>query len=166
MSAYTSYFLNSASNIVELECLVISHSNFSQTYYIVRNNRLGCTVTHEDSTVHTYTYAPLSIKRKASLNNLDAGLTVNLGDLGTILPLEIARIKAAGNFIEKPTVQFRLYRSDVLTSPMFGPNNLEVTTLAQKREGAAFDADAPSLNINQTGELYDVVRFDMLRGGL
>lgn len=165
-SNYTDFFLNTSSNIVGLQLLEIGHVNFSQTYYIVRNADGGITVTHEDATVHTYTYYPLAITPKASLNDLDAGLTIALGDLGLVIPQEIDRVRAAGNFLVKPYLKYRMYRSDILTAPMFGPITLEITNLSQTREGAAFDADAPQLNLNATGELYNLDRFPTLKGFL
>ena len=63
----------------------------------------------------------------------------------------------------RPIVKYRTYRSDDLTQPIFGPVTLEIATLAMTREGASFDARAPSLNVNRTGEVYSLTRFPMLR---
>jgi len=164
MSDYTEYFLNSQSNIVQLECIEISHSMFSQTYYIVRNACNGITVTHEDASVHAYVYYPLRLSLSGPRDDLDHILKVELGDLGDLIPAELDAIRAADGFNEFPHVIYRTYRSDVLTVPLYGPIVLELTNLGMTPEGAAFEAKAPSLNINKTGESYNLPRFPMLRG--
>lgn len=166
MSAESEFFLGSKSYIVQLDCLEISHSSFSQTYYIVRNATNGVTVTHEDSTVHDYEYYPLAIKGIGDRENMDFGLEITLGDLGELIPMELDRVRADGKFSEKPVVYYRTYRSDLLSSPMYGPVKMEIKEIPRNREGASFTAKAPSLNINQTGEIYTIDRFPMLRGFL
>lgn len=164
MSAYTEFFLNAPSSVVQLECLEISHPNFSQTYRIVRNNTKGVTVTHEDASVHDYDYYPLRIRRSASNETLDAGLQVDLGDLGEIIPSEIDRVISADGFATKPTIVYRSYRSDDLTVPLTGPLFLEATPLSINADASSFTAKAPSLNTNRVGEFYKITRFPMLRG--
>jgi len=164
MSAYTEFFLNSPSSIVQLELLELSHTNFSHTYYIVRNATLGVTVTHEDATEHEYSYYPLRLSLTGPRDDLDQILKVELGDLGDIIPTELDNIKAASGFNELPKVIYRIYRSDDLTTPLYGPIVLELKTFVFTDEGAAFNASAPSLNVNKTGESYSLPRFPMLRG--
>jgi hypothetical protein len=164
MSEYSEFFLNSGSNVVELELVEISHPNFTKTYYIVRNAMNGVTVTHEDATVHDYQYYPLKITPVGAGNDLDQVLQVQLGDLGEILPQELDAVSAAGTFGTKPTLIYRTYRSDDLTAPLYGPITLEISNLTFKKEGAAFEAHAPRLNSTATGEVYSTSRFPMLRG--
>jgi hypothetical protein len=166
MSAYTEFFLNSKSSIVELELLEISHSKFTQTYYIVRNHVAGVTVTHEDSTSHAYTYYPLRCSLTGPRDDLDHILRVEFGDLGEIIPAEIDSIRTNDGFNEFPVVKFRTYRSDVLTSVLYGPLLLEVRTFTFTKNGSQFEAKAPTLNVNKTGETYKIARFPMLRGVL
>lgn len=164
MSAYSEYFLNSKSSIVQLECLEISHPNFTQIYRVVRNAVKGVVVTHEDTNICLYTYYPLQIKPSQSRDNLDTSIQVNLGDLGNVLPQELDEISDAAGFDTKPVVKYRTYRSDDLSAPLFGPLILQVTTFSFKREGATFEAHAPLLNLSKTGEVYSIARFPMLRG--
>lgn len=166
MSDYSEFFLGSKSSIVQLDLLEISHSDFTQTYYVVRNATQGVTVTHEDDTEHTYEYYPLSVHGTADREDLDFGIEVTLGDLGEVIPNEIDAITSANGFTEKPVVRYRTYRSDLLTEPLYGPVKLEIKEFAFNREGSKFAAKAPSLNINQTGETYTINRFPMLRGML
>lgn len=166
MSAYSEFFLNSKSSVVQLELLEISHPNFSQVFQLVRNAVNGVTVTLETGVSRTFTYYPLRIESNGSRDDLDQSFTFTLGDLGELLPKELDRVATANGFSTKPQVVYRTYRSDDLTTPLFGPILLEVESFAFNREGCSFTAKAPSLNINKTGELYTLERFPMLRGFL
>lgn len=166
MSEYSEYFLNSKSSVAQLELLEISHPNFTQTYRVVRNAVQGVTVTLETSAVEEFTYYPLTIENAGARDDLDQSITINLGDLGEVLPLELDEVSSNNGFGTKPSVVYRTYRSDDLTQPLFGPVYLEVESFAFNREGSTFQAKAPSLNVNKTGELYKLDRFPMLRGFL
>lgn len=166
MSAYSEFFLNSKSSIVQLETFEISHSAFTRTYYIVRNMVSGVTVTLEDLTTQFFQYYPAAIVPVGSNDDLEQSLKISLGDLGEVLPTELDAVQAADAFREKPAVKYRTYRSDELTSILYGPLILEVKNFAFNKEGATFEAKAPSLNIHRTGEIYQFDRFPMLRGFL
>lgn len=166
MSEYSEFFLNSKSRIVQLECLEIYHPNFSKRYYIVRNAVFGVTVTHEDGTPHVYEYYPCKLEQNTTEDDLDAGYKITWGELGEIVPNEMDLVRAANGFLTKPTVIYRSYRSDNLTTVMFGPILLEVGSFTFTLEGSAFEANAPQMNLNSVGEVYDLVRFDALRGTL
>lgn len=164
MSALTDFFLNSKSRVAQLECLEISHPNFSKTYYVVRNATLGVTVKHEDGVYHAYEYYPLQIVQNGDADDLDQGFSISLGDLGEIIPDEVDSVRSANGFGTKPTCKYRAYRSDDLDHVLMGPTFLEIKTFSFTREGCTFAATAPKLNVNTTGELYDLTRFDPLRG--
>ena len=166
MSDYSEFFLNSLSSVVQLELLEITHPDFTQDYFIVRNAVNGVTVTLEDSTVQAFEYYPLKITPVGTRENLDFGVRVDLGDLGEVLPVELDAVALAAGYGTKPTVKYRTYRSDDLTAPLYGPVTLEVENFSFTRDGASFEAKAPSLNISETGERYSYDRFPMLRGYL
>lgn len=166
MPDYTEFFLNSNSDVVELDLLEISHPSFTQTYYVVRNAVAGVTVTLEDTTEQEFVYYPLRITPTSASDDLDQVLRIDLGDLGEVLPTELDAITADDGFGIKPAVKYRTYRSDDLSAPMYGPITLEVLTLNFTREGCSFEARAPQLNTNKTGELYTINRFPMLKGFL
>jgi hypothetical protein len=166
MSEYSEFFLASESTVVQLELLEISHPDFTQTYRIVRNAVDGVTVTLEDLSVEDFEYYPLKITSVGTRENLDYGVKIDFGDLGEVLPTELDRIALLDGYGTKPTVKYRTYRSDDLTTPLFGPVILEVSSFSFTREGSTFEAKAPSLNINSTGEIYNFDRFPMLRGFL
>jgi hypothetical protein len=164
--SYYDYFLNSNSSVVQYDLLEISHSNFTRVYYIVRNATQGITVTLEDSSEQEFEYYPLQVTPLSVNDDLDQALKITLGDLGEILPTELDEVSSNAGFTEKPLVKYRAYRSDDLSEPLVGPWVLEVGTFNFNREGATFEAKAPSLNVNRTGELYNLTRFPMLRGFL
>lgn len=166
MTTYAEFFLNSKSSVVQLETLEISHPNFTKVYRIVRNAVQGVTVVVEDGSSKSFDYYPLKIENAGIRNDLDQSITINLGDLGEVLPKELDEVSSNDNFSTKPTVIYRTYRSDDLSRPLFGPVVLEVTSFAFNREGSTFEAKAPSLNISKTGEVYKIDRFPMLRGFL
>lgn len=151
---------------MQLECLQISHSAFTKTYRIVRNATKGIAVRYENGTLYDHDYYPLQVQSLGMRGDLDQGLRINLGDLGEVLPTELDAVSSANGFSEKPVVQYRTFRSDDLENVLFGPLVLEVTTFSFNRTGSTFEAKAPSLNINRTGELYKLDRFPMLRGFL
>jgi hypothetical protein len=166
MSDYSEFFLRSSSRVAQLELLEFYHPNFTKRYYIVRNAPLGVTVRHEDGVYRTYRYYPCKIEQNSSSDDLDAGYKISWGDLGEILPDETDRVRAANGLLTKPRVTYRSYRSDNLESVMYGPILLDASAFSFNLEGATFEANAPQLNINSTGEIYDLVRFDALRGTL
>lgn len=166
MSRYAEFFLKSKSSVVQLETLEISHPNFTKTYRIVRNAVEGVTVALENGSSATFEYYPLQIENAGVRDDLDQSIKINLGDLGEVLPKELDEVSSNDGFGIKPIVIYRTYRSDDLTRPLFGPVMLEVSTFAFNREGSTFEAKAPSLNINKTGEIYSLDRFPMLRGFL
>lgn len=166
MTDYAAFFLSSKSSVVQLETLEISHSDFTKTYRVVRNAVNGVTVTLENAATAEFTYYPLRIVGVGIRENLDFGLKIDLGDLGEVLPTELDAVAGADGYGEKPIVVYRTYRSDDLSAPLFGPLTLEVKAFNFNREGSTFEARAPSLNINKTGEVYSLDRFPMLRGFL
>lgn len=166
MSDYTEFFLASPSSVVQLELLEITHPDFTQAYRVVRNAVDGVTVTLETSATAAFVYYPLRVMPVGVRDTLDFGLKIDLGDLGEVLPLEVDAVTDADGFGTKPTVVYRTYRSDDLTKPLFGPLTLHVTSFSFTREGSTFEAQAPTISVASTGELYKIDRFPMLRGFL
>lgn len=164
MSKYTEYFLNSSSSVVQLELLEIAHPNFSKTYRLVRNNTQGVRVKLEDEIFYDFDYAPIRISLSNEKDDLDQIIKIELGDLGEIVPIELDLIEAANAYSIKPSLKYRTFRSDDLETVLYGPLVLEIKSFSFTREGSVFEAKAPSLNINKTGEIYTLDRFPMLRG--
>lgn len=166
MSVYTEFFLNSKSSVVQLELLEISHPNFSKIYRLVRNATNGINVRLEDNLFYDFVYCPLKISLANEKDDLDQIIKIQLGDLGEIIPNEMDLVYAADGFLNKPVLKYRTFRSDDLLNVLYGPIILEIKTFSFNKEGCLFEAKAPSLNINKTGEIYSLDRFPMLRGML
>jgi hypothetical protein len=159
MSKLSDFFLNSKSTIIQYETLEIYHPNFSKTYRLVRNASRGLTATLETAVQVTFDYYPLNITPTGGYDNLDNSIRIELGDLGTVIPKELDMITLANGFGTKPTIKYRVFRSDDLTSPLDGPFIYEINTFSFNEKGCVFEARAPSLNISKTGEIYTIDRF-------
>jgi hypothetical protein len=166
MSDYEEYFLNADVDLIQYECIEISHPSFSKVYRIVRNSVDNLTVTLENSTVVTFEYYPLKITKAETSDNLEYSIKIEFGDVGENVPDEIERVVAANTFLTKPVFIYRSYKSDNLALPMFGPITLEITELNLDRNGCAFEAKAKNLNINGSGITYSVSKFPSLRSFL
>lgn len=166
MSAALEYFLGARRDVVMLDLLELSHPGFTQTYRLVRNAAQGVTVTLETAAVETFDYYPMRITELGDSADLDNGIKVDFGDLGTVLPKELDAVFASDTLEIKPVVLYRTYRSDDLSAPLIGPLRLEISTFSFTRQGATFEAAAPYVNRNRTGETYNTKRFPMLRGFL
>lgn len=163
MSDYSEFFLNSSADIIQYECIELSHPNFTQIYRIVRNNAYGLTVTLETTDVVTFDYYPLRITPSETTDNLDFNFQIEFGDTGEVIPNEIEAVIAADGFATKPTLKYRTYRSDDLSAPLVGPLVLEIQQFAINKTGCIFEAKAPSANINSTGKRYSIDKFPSLR---
>lgn len=166
MSDYANFFLGSSSKVVQLETLELSHPDLTQTYWIVRNARLGITARLETTVSQAFDYYPVIIRSLGQRDDLDQGYNITIADVGKTLPLELDAIEAADGFTTKPVLKYRTYRSDRLTEPLFGPVVMEVKKVTLNRQGSTLQARAPQLNSSKTGELYRLDRFPMLRGTL
>jgi len=165
MSEYTEFFLATSSAVAQLDCVSITHPNFTQEYHYVRNAVSGVTVQLESPYgEQTYLYYPLSVKPLGFKDDLDQGFAITVGDTGDTLPNELDAVEAADGFSILPTFIYRAYRSDDLTQPLFGPVHLTIKRITMAKEGATFEARAPLVNDGRTGELYRLDRFPMLRG--
>ena len=162
MTAYDEFFLGSHSDVVQLELMSIV---MDDEYHVVRNAKEGVTVTLENGRRQEFMYYPLRFTPVGTKGDLDYGLRVELGDLGEIIPKEVEAFRLL-NRNSKPRVVYRVYRSDDLSEPMFGPLNLEITNVTMTRDGSAFDAQAPVISVLRTGSVYGLNRFPMLRGTL
>lgn len=168
MSALTQFFLGSSPAVIQYDLLEIYSPYFNNIYRIVRNGPpAGIDVLHEGGLgPFHYDYYPAKITPVASGSDLTQALSVTLGDLGSIIQTEVAAVTARNGMNTRPVAAFRVYRSDVLSAPMFGPLNLEISQITTSKEGNSFDCHAPKLNSSRTGVLYTIDQFPMLRGFL
>jgi hypothetical protein len=162
-TSFAQFWLDKPASVKPLDLLEISHPNFTDTYRIVRNKIGGCTATI-DGVSRSFTYYPLRITPKSARANLDYGEQIDLGDLGDIVGDEIDAIAAADGYGTKPTVRRWIFSSANLVTPVVGPITLEIPAMPMQRIGTSFVAQAPSLNMNRTGEPYLLARFSGLAG--
>lgn len=162
MTALSDFFFNSRPSVVYLELLEIKHPNFGADYRLVRNAVNGVFVTHEDSLSWTYDFMPMQIKPLGASTDLDQVIEITLGDVGQVISKEIKNVMTANGMLTKPTAAYRVYRSDDLDAPLFGPVRLRIDGVSLTKEGAKFQAKAASYNIVRTGEIYRTDRFPML----
>ena len=165
MSNYSEFFFGAKGSISELELIELSHPSFSKTYYLVRNHPLngGVLVYTELGFPRFFEYYPMRIANTDSATNLDQTMTITFGDLGGIIPQEIDNIRVADTFLIYPTLLYRTYRSDDLTTPLFGPIRFQVRASPRQKNACTLNIAAPRLNQNATGERYDMNRFAGLR---
>lgn len=160
------YFLNSKSSVANFETIELSHPNFSKTYYFVRNSAAGITATLETDVEVDFEYIPLKITQSSTSEDLDYSLVVDFGDVGEILSLELDLAAAADALKIQPQLTYRTFRSDDLTTPLFGPVVLNVKNINFNRTAATIEASADKSNSLRTGELYTINRFPTLRAFL
>lgn len=160
------FFLSSRASLAYIETLEIAHPNFTATHWVNRNVSGSLVLTLETGADQAFAYTPCKIVRKRQSGNLDQGFAISFGDVGSILNVELAAVAAADGFGTRPTVRYRVWRSDQLYQPMYGPIELQIQRVSVSRQGATFDVVAPRLNVTATGELYTVERFEMLRAVL
>ena len=161
---YYDFFLKSAADIVKFVTFEIYHADFDpDSFYIVQNNVNGLTATLETAAEVDFEFYPARISQNETSDDLDFGIKFDFGDVGDLLPDQFDKVAIADGFGTKPLLKYREYRSDDLTEPMLGPLTLEITEFSFSKTGATFEAKAPSLNLNRTGEFYTIERFPMLR---
>jgi hypothetical protein len=153
MADLIGFFLNSKSTIIQYECISISHPSFP-TKNIVRNATRGLTAENIN-----YIYYPMRLSYNKSYESLDNVIKIELGDLGTLIPQILDLINSAGTFGIKPTMLYRVYRSDDLNSPIVGPLTFQINNFTFNETGCIFEASAPYLNVSKTGEIYSIDRF-------
>lgn len=156
------FYLNSKSSVLLYETLEISHSAFSRTYYIVRNNRLGATLGGQ-----FYEYYPFKFEKATTAANLEQNLRVTLGDLGEILSSELANVAADPHgWQEKPIAIVRTFRSDNPMEEAWSSGQLLIKNCTLTREGSAFDIAPPDVVNRRTGMIYNFADYPGLRGFL
>ncbi|MBN6526639.1 DUF1833 family protein [Acinetobacter pittii] len=164
---YAKFFLNRKVDVYQLECIELSHPSFLNTYRVVRNDDRGVYVKHkEGSGQFYYEYLPLTIQRSGMLGDLDQTLTVSVSGLGDILPDEFERVLEGQYADVKPTVNYRLYSSDNLNTPIHYLLGLQLAGVSMNNKAVTFKAESPRLNTSKTGDIFSLDRFSGLKGAV
>lgn len=141
------------------ECVTLSHSKFSKTYYLVADSvPLSATVTG----VGVVEFEPASMKPSDSVlsNDLSQQVSFTIADSLNVLDSELERIPLGDT--ESPIAAYSIYHSDYLDSPVEYIEYI-VSSVPQKKGVFTIKAGAPDLNADQTGEIFDFDRFPPLR---
>lgn len=164
---YAKFFLNRKVDVYQLECIELSHPSFLNTYRVVRNDDRGVYVQHKVGAGQVYyEFLPVSIQRSGMLGDLDQTLTVSISGLGDVLPDEFERVIEGQYSNVKPTVNYRLYSSDNLNTPIFYLLDLQLASVAMNHKAVTFKAESPRLNTNKTGDIFSLDRFSGLKGAV
>jgi hypothetical protein len=160
----TSFVLEAPRSVAYLDTVVLSHPSWSQEYRVVRNAVAGITATLETAAVVEFQYYPLRVRPPSAQQGLQLDLSVELGDLGEVLPAEVDAMRAAGTLYVRPVLVYRAFRSDDLSGgPIVGPWALEVYSLSAMANGTMLSARTRASSPARTGRLYQTRLFPTLR---
>lgn len=142
-----------------IDTIEISHSAFTQTYYLTREPS-GITATTELNDEIEFVGANIDIELNSKKSDLDSNFAFTIQDPTNALDDELDRIALENE--ERIMLTYRAYNSDDLTSPAFY-YYLSVFDVSQKKGVFTINAGADMLNFSRTGEAYTYNRFPMLR---
>jgi hypothetical protein len=159
MEAYKKLLASQPENETYYECVTLSHSLFSKTYYLVVDSQ---PLTAQIPTGQLVTFEPASIAptNAQNSNDLDQSVSFTISDVENILDSELDRIPLGNQ--ESPIAAYSIYHSDFLNSPV-EHTAYTVKSVPQKKGAFTVKAGAPDLNSDETGEIYDLDRFPPLR---
>lgn len=158
--AYVKLLNSVPENERQYEVVIISHSKFSKTYYLVIDN-LPLTANLQDGTLVTFEPASISSTNAQNTNDLDQLASFTIADVNNELDAELDRIPLGDP--EVPTVTYGIYHSDYLDEPVEWVV-YDVKNVPQEKGVFTINTGVPDLNRDQTGEVFDLDRFPMLRG--
>lgn len=163
------FHLDSATSVVLLETLEISHSLWPDPIRIVTNHPDGISVTLENGQPATFEFIPLMIKRGNTSDDLDQTLNITVGDLGEVVPPLIQKIREASSD-EKPQVIYRSFAFDAASMVLTKPTPIEiirglyVAKMNQDHQATTFEAATSGKNSVKTGRTYNFEEYPDLRG--
>ena len=163
------FHLDSATSVVLLETLEISHSLWPDPIRIVTNHPDGISVTLENGQPATFDFIPLMIQRGNTSDDLDQTLNITVGDLGEVVPPLIQKIRDASSD-EKPQVIYRSFAFDAASMVLTKPTPIEiirglyVAKMNQDYQATTFEAATSGKNSVKTGRTYNFEDYPDLRG--
>ena len=163
------FHLDSATSVVLLETLEISHSLWPDPIRIVTNHPDGISVTLENGQPATFDFIPLMIQRGNTSDDLDQTLNITVGDLGEVVPPLIQKIRDASSD-EKPQVIYRSFAFDAASMVLTKPTPIEiirglyVAKMNQDYQATTFEAATSGKNSVKTGRTYNFEEYPDLRG--
>jgi hypothetical protein len=158
--AYELLLNSQPENERQFETLILSHSKFSQTFYLVFDS---VPLTAKLSGGETVTFQPANVSstNAQNSNDLDQTASFTISDLDNVLDDELDLIPLGDT--ESPVAGFGIYTTGFLDAPA---DFVEYTvkSIPQKKGAFTLMCGAPDLNNDETGEVYDLDRFPTLRG--
>ncbi|MCR4530835.1 hypothetical protein [Acinetobacter venetianus] len=143
----------SAGAVGLIECVEISHPNWTETLRYVVNSNEAITLTHEDSLYYEYKPTVISIQRSADIDTLEQTLKLSVGDLGEQIP-DLIDLVIQDDEIIQPIVNYRAYIMGNYATPCFIVKGLLVEGVARDFKGSTIEANAAGLNDSGNGEIY------------
>ena len=141
------------------EAVSLSHSKFTKTYYLVVDS---VPLNKKLPNGQDVTFSPANItpSNAQNSNDLDQLASFSIADLENIYDDELSNIPLGDN--ESPVIGYYVYVSDHDLPAQF----IEYTakSIAQASGAFTIKCGAPDLNKDETGEVFDLERFPMLRG--
>lgn len=162
MAAFENYLklLNSRpENETYYECIVLSHSLFSKTYYLV-NDTKDLTASLNNGTSVLFERANMAPFRPINSNDLDQQSSFTIGDIDNVLDSELDRIPLENT--EAIVCDYYVFHSENLTENV-NFISFNVDSVPQKKGVFTVKTGVPDLNIDSTGEIFSYDRFPMLR---
>lgn len=137
----------------------ISHSLMSKTYHLVMDTN---ELLADDELGNPITYSPAAMLESGSMqtNDLDQTASYTISDTFNVLDSELDRIPVEDS--EAIVVTFRGYHSDFLSAPVevFKYN---ANSVSQAKGSFTLKTGVPDLNSDQTGQIYNLDDFPMMR---
>lgn len=156
---YRKFLASNPEGVRYYRTVSISHSQMSKTYNLVMDS---AQLIASDENGNTITYEPAAMLESGSMqtNDLDQTASYTISDTYNVLDGELDRIDI--NTIEPIIVTFRGYHSDYLTNPV-QVLTYNANSVAQAKGSFTIKTGVPDLNSDQTGQIYNLNDFPMMR---
>lgn len=159
IEAYRKLLASRPENERYFECITLSHSKFSKTYYLIADSLPLVAKIPSGATV-TFEPASMAPSDAAISNDLTQAVSFTIADPDNTLDSELDRIPLGDQ--ESPVVAYSIYAAGYLDEPA-QYNEYIISSVPQKKGVFTVKAGAPDLNSDQTGEIFDFDRFPPLR---
>jgi hypothetical protein len=159
------FMMTSPATDVLLETIELSHPSWSKTYRIIRNDCLGASLNTENGPFF-FQYVPFNLRQSGDSGDLNKKISVELSDLGEIIPEEFRRMEDEGTLNTAPKMVVRCF-SHRTGEMVLGPVKLDIrgaVLIADK--GCKLEASAKATMANSTGTVFDIERIPTIKAFL
>ena len=144
------------------ETVAIRHSKMSGTRYLVMDS-ISLTAKLSNGQQVIFSPANISSTNAENNNDLDQTASFTIEDLNNELDDELELIPLGDE--EDILVDYSVYVSESLDAPATSVTYV-VKAIPQRLGAFTLQCGAPSLNQDETGEIFDLERFPMLRSAI